>query len=439
MASVPGLVSCVSIPGERRERYSGPRLGATKKRKVCESMKATVDYHEFMTVIAALDRAATHDEARSVFDLVRFTVEGAKLKIDAYDGNDGVHVTLEADDVYALEDGSAVVRLNELAPILRQIKAGFILRIEAAGGEVWLHFGEVGHAKLSYKFLEPEERLYQFVGKIEKVFKRRERTVGFVADAISLSHDISCVKSAMADYERRSIAGVHCEMEGDSVRFVATNGRVIVEHSHVADNPEKKPDGVGFIPRQFVRMLETLLQAFPGAVQVGFDKDGGGINIGGVVSLVWEFESAFPDWRGVIPTEKPVNFIEIKNVRSVGRALGMVNRKWDRVEDEDGAMDTGCGDECVFATDDKGGMVITGDVVVGHYCNGAVKSCWSIPVECCGVGKEPIVIKLNPNYLRACFENCADLGSVVMEYRGENQPVKFCGTCATAVVMPYRD
>ena len=402
-------------------------------------MKATVDFHKFKMVVAALDQATIHDETRSVFGLVRFTVEGAKLKIDAYDGPNGAHVTLEADDVYALQDGSAVVRLNELAPIVRQVKAGNIVRIEAAGGEVWLHFGEMGYAKLSYKFMEPHRASDVFVGKVEKVFKRRERTVGFVADPSRFILDIKAVKSAMADYERKSIAGVLCEMEGDSVRFVATNGRVIVERSIKANNDEKKPDGVGFIPRQFVRMLETLLLAFAGKVHVGFDRDGGGVNIGGVVSLAWEFESAFPEWRGCIPTGKAVDSIEILNVREVVNALAIVNRTWDRVEDEEGEMDTGLADECVLATDGKGGMVITGDVVVDHCGNKAIKGRWSIPVECYGGGKKPIVIKLNPNYLRTCLKNCADHHSVVMEYRGQNQAVKFCGTNASAVVMPYRD
>lgn len=399
-------------------------------------MKATVDCHELKMVIAALDEAAEYDNSGSVFGLVRFTVEGGKLKVDAYDGADGVHVTLEADEVYALEDGSAVVQLRELAPILRQIKMCAIVRIEAAAGEVWMHF-----EKLSYKFEEPDERLYQFVGKIEKVFKKREGMVGFYADATSLQHDISCVKSAMADYERRTLAGVHCEMESESVRLVATNGKVLVEHTHVADNLEKKPDGVGFIPCQFVRMLEKLLTGFAGKVHVGFDKDGGRVDIGGVVCLVWEFESAFPEWRGVIPTGKTVDSIEIMNVREVVNALDTVNRTWDRVEDEDGEMDTGCGDKCVLATDGKGGMVITGDVIVSHRCivGGVIKGRWSIPVDCYGGGTAPIVINLNPNYLRACLKNFADEYSVIMEYRGENQPVKFCGTRASAVVMPYRD
>jgi DNA polymerase III sliding clamp (beta) subunit (PCNA family) len=399
-------------------------------------MKATVDYHEFMTVIAALDQAAEYDNSGSVFGFVRFTVEGAKLKIDAYDGADGVHVTLEADEVYALEDGSAIVQLRELVPILRQIKACAIVRIEAAAGEVWMHF-----EKLSYKFEEPHERLYQFVGKIEKVFKKREGMVGFFADATSLKHDISCVKSAMADWERRTLAGVHCEMEGDSVRLVATNGKVLVERSHVADNLEKQPEGFGFIPWQFVRMLEVLLQEFSFKAHVGFDRDGGRVDIGGVVSLVWEFESAFPEWRCVMPTTKPVDSIEIMNVREVVNALATVNRTWDRVEDEDGEMDTGCQDECVLATDGKGGMVITGDVDVSHRCivGGVIKGHWSIPVDCYGGDKEPIVIKFNPNYLRACLENFADQHSVVMEYRGINEPVKFCGTRSSAAVMPYRD
>lgn len=402
-------------------------------------MKATVDFHKFKMVIAALDQAAKFECGDSVFDAVRFTVKGGKLKIDAYDGGDGVHVTLEADDVYALKDGSAVVMLNELAPIVRQVKAGNIVRIEEVGGEVWLHFGEQGFAKLSYKFEEPGEKLYQFVGKIEKVFKTRERTVGFIADPSRFILDIKAVRSAMADYERRTIAGVSCEMEGYSVRLVATNGRVVVERSIKAINDEKKPDGVGFIPRQFVRMLETLLLAFAGKVHVGFDRDGGGVNIGGVVSLAWEFESAFPEWRGCIPTEKAVASIEIMNVREVVNALAIVNRTWDRVEDEDGEMDTGLADECVLATDGKGGMVITGDVVVDHHCNGAIKGRWSIPVECCGGGKKPIVINLNPNYLRACLKAVADRFGVIMEYRGQNQPVKFCGPNATAVVMPLRE
>lgn len=418
---------------------AAPVLGQHKKRKVCEIMKATVDFFKLKMVIAALNEATTHDEARSVFGLVRFKVEGAKLKIDAYDGADGVYVTLEADDVYALQDGSAIVRLNELAPIFEQLKAFDIAHIDAAGGEVWMHFETMGRKDLSYKFLEPDEKLYQFVGKIEKVFKTRERTVGFVATPCSFKSDIKAVKSAMEIHERRTLAGIHCEMEGESVRFVATNGRVLVERSNYANNPEKKPDGVGFIPRQFVRMLEKLLLAFAGAVHVGFDKDGGGVNIGGVVSLAWEFESAFPDWRGVIPTTQPVDSIEIINVGEVVNALVTVDSTWDRVEDEDGEMDTGLGDECVLATDGKGGMVITGDVVVDHYNGGAVKGCWSIPVECHGGGKEPIVIKLNPNYLRMCLENVADQRNVVMEYRGANTPVKFCGPRASACVMPLRE
>lgn len=411
-----------------------PLRGNTKKRKVCEIMKITVDFFDLNTVIQAMDRATKFECGDSVFDVVRFTVEGGKLKVDAYDGADGVHVTLEGDEVYALEDGVAYVWLYELAPVMRQIKGGGNVRIEAKDREVWMHF-----EKLSYKFEELDEKLYQFVGKIEKVFKKREGMVGFYADATSLQHDISCVKSAMADYERRTLAGVHCELESESVRLVATNGRVIVEHSHVADNLEKQPDGVGFIPCQFVRILEVLLKAFPFKAHVGFDKDGGRVDIGGVVCLVWEFESAFPDWRGVIPTTKPVDSIEIMNVREVVYALDTVNRTWDRVEDEDGEMDTGCGDKCVLATDGKGGMVITGEADIGYRNYKVIKGCWSIPVDCYGGGKAPIVINLNPNYLRACLKNFTDEYSVIMEYRGENQPVKFCGTRASAAVMPLRD
>lgn len=402
-------------------------------------MKATVDFNEFKMVIDALDKATVHDASKSVFGRVRFTVEGGKLKIDAYDGADGVHVTLEADDVYALQDGSAVVNLRELAPIVRQVKAGNIVRIEAAGDEVWLHFGDMGYAKLSYKFEELLEASAAFVGKVEKVFKKRERTVGFVADPSKFILDIKAVKSAMADCDCRSIAGVSCEMEGSNIRLIATNGRVIVERGSKADNDEKKPDGVGFIPRQFVLMLEKLLLGFAGKVHVGFDKDGGGINIGGVVSLAWEFENVFPDWRHCMPTGETVDSIEIKDVRKIVDALAIVDRTWVRVDDEDGEMDTELADKCVLATDGKGGMVITGDAVVDYYCDGAIKGRWSIPVECCGGGKKPIVITLNPNYLRACLENVASKRSVIMEYRGANQPVKFCGARASAVVMPLRE
>lgn len=427
---------CPRSGGAPRALQRPPFRGNTKKRKVCEIMKATVDCHELKMVIAALDEAAEYDTSGSVFGLVRFTVEGGKLKIDAYDDADGVHVTLEADEVYALEDGSAVVQLRELAPILRQIKACAIVRIEAKDREVWMHF-----ENLSYKFEEPLYVSEGFRDKIEKVFKKRERTVGFTVSAGELKEELEAVESAMADWERRTLAGVHCEMESESVRLVATNGRVIVEHSHVADNLEKQPDGVGFIPCQFVRMMEKLLKAFPFKAHVGFDKDGGRVDIGGVVSLVWEFESAFPEWRGVIPTGKAVDAIEIMNVREVVNALDTVNRTWDRVEDEDGEMDTGCGDKCVLATDGKGGMVITGDVDVSHRCivGGVIKGRWSIPVDCYGGGTAPIVINLNPNYLRACLKNFADEYSVIMEYRGQNQVVKFCGTRASACVMPLRD
>lgn len=396
-------------------------------------MKITVDFFDLITVIQAMDRATKFECGDSVFDAVRFTVEGGKLKVDAYDGADGVHVTLEGDEVYALEDGSAIVRLREVAPIMRQIKGGGNVRIEAKDREVWLHFDN-----LSYKFEEPLYVSEGFRDKIEKVFKKRERTVGFMVPVGELKDELEAVKSAMTDYERGTLAGVHCEMENDVIRFVATNGRVLLVREVKANNKEEKPDGVGFIPRQFVRMLESLAFSFPYTAHVGFDKDGGGINIGGVVSLAWEFESAFPEWRGVVPTTKPVDSIEIMNVRAVVNALDTVNRTWDRVDDEDGDMDTGCGDKCVLATDGKGGMVITGEADIGFRNYEAIKGCWSIQVDCCGLGTEPIVIMFNPNYLRAALKAVADPFSVIMEYRGENQVVKFCGARAAAAVMPYR-
>lgn len=396
-------------------------------------MKITVDLFDLNTVIQAMDRATKFECGDSVFDAVRFTVEGGKLKVDAYDGADGVHVTLEGDEVYALEDGVAYVRLYELAPIMRQIKGGGNVRIEAKDREVWLHFDN-----LSYKFEEPLYVSEGFRDKIEKVFKKRETTVGFMVSAGELKEELEAVKSAMTDYERGTLAGVHCEMGNDVIRFVATNGRVLLVREVKADNKEKKPDGVGFIPRQFVRMLQELSFAFPYKAHVGFDKDGGGVNIGGVVSLAWEFESAFPEWRGCMPTEKVVDSIEIMNAKEILRALETVDRTWERVKDDDGDWDIECSEKCVLATDGKGGMVITGEADIGYRNYNVIKGCWSIPVECCGVGTEPIVINLNPNCLRVCLKAVADPFSVIMEYRGENQPVKFCGTSASAVVMPYR-
>jgi DNA polymerase III sliding clamp (beta) subunit (PCNA family) len=400
-------------------------------------MKATVDFFDLNAVVQAMDRAADVAGGSSVFEFVRFTVEGGKLKLDAYNGDDGVHVTLEADEVYALEDGCAIVRLCELAPVLRKIKDVAIVRIEEVGGEVWMHF-----ETLSYKFQEqPITASSYFDGKLERVFATRERTVGFSVPAEQLRVDLAGVKSAMGDFECRTLACVCCEMEGDGVRFVASNGRVLVERSRDTNNSKKCPDGVGFIPREFVAMLERLLVNFPGPAHVAFDAEGGGVNIGGVVSLAWEFENSYPHWRNCFPTDKPKCSIEILNIWGIVDALETVDRTWDRVEDEDGDMDEGLADKCVLATDGKGGMVITGDIEVGHrsYCLGALKCSWSIPVNCYGAGAEIIVLHFNPNYLRAALKAFADEESVVMEYRGENTPVKFCGALTSACLMPYRD
>lgn len=397
-------------------------------------MKITVDLFDLNTVIQAMDRATKFECGDSVFDAVRFTVEGGKLKVDAYDGPDGVHVTLEGDEVYALEDGVAYVRLYELAPVMRQITGGGNVRIEAKDREVWLHFDN-----LSYKFEEPLYVSEGFRDKVEKVFKKRERTVGFMVSAVKLKEELEAVKSAMTDYERGTFAGVHCEMENDVIRFVATNGRVLLVREVKANNKEKKPDGVGFIPRQFVRMLEKLSFAFPYKAHVGFDKDGGGVNIGGVVSLAWEFESAFPEWRKCESTAAVLDSIEILNAKEILRALETVDRTWGRVKDDDGGWDTKYDEKCVLATDGKGGMVITGEADIGFRNYRAIKDCWSIPVECHGGGTEPIVIHFNPNYLRAALKAVADPFSVIMEYRGENQVVKFCGTKTSALVMPLRE
>lgn len=396
-------------------------------------MKITVDLFDLNTVVQAMDRATKFVCGDSVFDAVRFTVEGGKLKVDAYDGNDGVHVTLEGDEAYALEDGVAYVWLYELAPVMRQIMGGGNVRIEAKDREVWLHFDN-----LSYKFEEPPYASDAFKDKIEKVFKTRERTVGFMVPVANLEEEFEAVDLAMTDYGRGTLAGVHCEMENDVIRFVATNGCVLLVREVKANNKEEKLDGVGFIPQQFVRMLESLAFSFPYKAHVGFDATGGGINIGGVVNLAWEFESAFPEWRKCEPTAAVLDSVEILNAKEILCALETVDRTWERGKDEDGEMDTRFGDECVLATDGKGGMVITGEADIGFRNCKVIKGRWSIPVDCCGLDTEPIVIHFNPNYLRAALRAVAHPFSVIMEYRGENMLVKFCGTKTSALVMPIR-
>lgn len=139
-----------------------------------------------------------------------------------------------------------------------------------------------------------------------------------------------------------------------------------------------------------------------------------------------------------MPTTKAVDSIEIMNANEILRALETVDRTWERVKDDDGEWDTEYGEKCVLATDGKGGMVITGEADIGFRSYQAIKGCWSIPVDCCGLGTEPIVIYFNPNYLRAALKAVADPFSVIMEYRGENQVVKFCGPKTSALIMPLR-
>jgi len=145
---------------------------------------------------------------------------------------------------------------------------------------------------------------YQLLGEDPVAFPvlpiPEEEHQQFTLPAKSFLEGLNHTQFAVSNDELRpAMVGVLVELDGDGVRFAATDGHKLATHHCHLIGPETA--GKFILPRKAVQLLRSLLADIDGDIALRFDRSNAFFNFGETILTCRLVDARFPDYRSVIP------------------------------------------------------------------------------------------------------------------------------------------
>lgn len=190
---------------------------------------------------------------------------------------------------------------------------------------------------------------------------------------------------AAADEQARyTMTGVSVELDGDSIRCVATDGRRLALADGIATNPGHLPARTAVLPPKLLALAEKSLADDPEeTVRLALRRDDAFLHTSRCVIYSRLLDGRFPDWKGVIPKDFQARAAMHPGalLTAVRQAAVMCDRDGKRVG-------------CKFG---PGDLTAPGMLAIEAAGQTAGRSGVEIPLE--GWTGEPVSIIFNPDYL----------------------------------------